>query len=69
MKKWTRRTFLKTTALLSTMPILASESKNTPQNSLEFIHITDSHMDLQDETSVEAMQSAVGVYQQTLSQD
>jgi Icc protein len=59
MKKWTRRTFLKTTALLSTMPILASESKNTPQNSLEFIHITDSHMDLQDETSVEAMQSAV----------
>ncbi len=55
MKKISRRSFLKTTAMLSTLPLMAKESKEEAKESLRFIHVTDSHMDLQDDESVEAI--------------
>ncbi len=59
MAKITRRGFLKTTALLSSLPLVASEKADTKEEALRFIHVTDSHMDLQDEESVEAMELMV----------
>ncbi len=59
MKKISRRGFIKSTLALSAMPLLAKEEKESKSKSLEFIHITDSHMDLQDEQSVEALEGAV----------
>ncbi|SFV58725.1 Serine/threonine protein kinase related protein [hydrothermal vent metagenome] len=62
MKKISRRGFLKAAAAITTLPLLGSASeKNTQQksNTLKFIHITDSHMDLADDDSVAAMKLAV----------
>ena len=62
MKKISRRGFLKGAAAITTLPLLGSASeKNTQQksNTLKFIHITDSHMDLADDDSVAAMKLAV----------
>ena len=59
MKKLTRRSFLKGAAIGAVTPLLAhAESQNT-QSSLKFIHITDSHMDLSNPESVEAMELMV----------
>jgi len=57
MKKISRRGFFKSAVTLGAMPFLASakESKET----LRFIHITDSHMDLSIPDSVEAMELMV----------
>ncbi len=55
-----RRRFLKTTALLSALPLIGeAKSRATRGKELKFIHITDSHMDLQDSDSVEALRLAV----------
>ena len=58
MPNISRRGFLKGAVAATTLPLLASavESKT---KSLKFIHITDSHMDLNDTDSVEAMKLAV----------
>ncbi len=60
MVKKARRNFLKTAAAIGTLPLFA-KADTTPkeETKLTFIHITDSHMDLQDEESVEAMETMV----------
>ena len=57
MPKISRRSFIKNTLALSTLPLIANA--NAKENNLRFIHITDSHMDLSDENSVEAMELMV----------
>jgi Icc protein len=52
-----RRTFFKIGAAISTLPLFAKEKKDSQELSL--IHITDSHMDLQDTDSVTALELAV----------
>jgi len=54
MSKISRRNFLKTAVAVSSMPLLAS-AQETKKETLKFIHVTDSHMDLGDNDSVEAM--------------
>jgi len=56
---YTRRNFLKLTAFFSSMPFLLNANEQKKEKSLRFIHITDSHMDLQDSDSIEALQLAV----------
>lgn len=53
--KISRRNFFKGAAALAAMPLMASETTE----SLKFIHITDSHMDLGDSDSVDAMELMV----------
>lgn len=55
MSNISRRNFLKGAAAVTTMP-LASLASEKPNQTLKFIHITDSHMDLSDNDSVEAME-------------
>ena len=55
MSNISRRNFLKSAVALSSMPLLASATDNQKET-LKFIHVTDSHMDLGDKDSVEAMQ-------------
>ena len=59
MKKVSRRDFLKSAAALGSMPFLAEAKDTENQQSLKFIHITDSHMDLGNDESVEAMELMV----------
>ena len=60
MQNISRRTFLKTTAALTAaLPLASSAKESNSSQSLKFIHITDSHMDLQDSDTVEAMKIAV----------
>ncbi len=53
MSNISRRNFLKGAAAISAMPLMAAKSEH---ETLKFIHVTDSHMDLSDNDSVEAMQ-------------
>ncbi len=55
MSKLTRRNFLKSAVALSSMPLLATAADNKKET-LKFIHVTDSHMDLSNNDTVEAMQ-------------
>ena len=55
MTKLSRRNFLKGAVALSSMPLLTNAA-DTKAERLKFIHVTDSHMDLSDSDSVEAMQ-------------
>ncbi len=55
MPKISRRNFLKSAVALSSMPLLATAQENKKET-LKLIHVTDSHMDLSDNDSVEAMQ-------------
>jgi len=52
MPKISRRGFIKGALAVGAMPLMANA---TNKESLKFIHITDSHMDLSNEDSVEAM--------------
>ncbi len=54
MAKITRRGFIKGAAVLSAVPFLAKANEKKPET-LKFIHITDSHMDLSNNESVDAM--------------
>ena len=54
MAKITRRGFIKGAAALSAVPFLAEANEKKPET-LKFIHITDSHMDLSNNESVDAM--------------
>ena len=58
MSKISRRNFIKSTLALGAMPLIANASTQNKQ-SLKFIHITDSHMDLADANSIEAMELMV----------
>ncbi len=49
-----RRSFFKKAIALSAIPLVANETNKA--QTLKFIHITDSHMDLSDSDSVEAME-------------
>ena len=53
-----RRDFLKGSLLATTLPLMSSEGKKESET-LKFIHITDSHFDLNIEDSVDAMILAV----------
>ena len=57
MPKISRRNFIKNALALSTLPLTVSAYSK--EDNLRFIHITDSHMDLSDENSVEAMELMV----------
>ena len=54
MSKISRRNFLKSAVVASAMPLMAS-TQTSPQQTLKFIHVTDSHMDLSDSDSIDAM--------------
>ncbi|MFT5660205.1 MAG: Icc protein [Sulfurimonas sp.] len=54
MSQISRRGFMKTALAMGALPLVANESKK--ENTLKVIHITDSHMDLADTASVEAME-------------
>ena len=58
MQKLSRRNFIKTAMAVGAMPLVA-DAKGAKIESLKFIHITDSHMDLADEDSVSAMELMV----------
>ena len=59
MQKNRRRDFLKNTVALTLLPLVANASKNSQKESLKFIHVTDSHMDLDVPKSVEAIKLMV----------
>jgi len=57
MKQISRRKFIKTALTMSALPLVAQA--RSKEDNLRFIHITDSHMDLSDDNSVEAMELMV----------
>ncbi len=59
MAKLTRRAFLKSAAALSTLPLVGEAATQKQPKSIRFMHVTDSHMDLGNEESVEAMELMV----------
>jgi len=59
MANITRRNFMKGAAAVSAMPFLAEAKEEKASETLKFIHITDSHMDLGNEESVDAMELMV----------
>ncbi len=61
MSKVTRRSFLKTTATLSALPLMAQASTTSASTKpgLKFMHVTDSHMDLDISESVESVKLMV----------
>ncbi|MDF1881984.1 metallophosphoesterase [Sulfurimonas sp. MAG313] len=59
MPKISRRGFIKSAMAMTAAPLLANTHESEDKNSLKFIHITDSHMDLEDQDSVEAMELMV----------
>jgi len=61
MKKVTRRGFIKSALALSVVPLglNAEDKRNEEKENLKIVHVTDSHMDLQIEDSVEAMELMV----------
>ncbi|SFV52000.1 Serine/threonine protein kinase related protein [hydrothermal vent metagenome] len=59
MAKITRRGFIKSGIALSLFPLYADAQESSTDNRLSFIHITDSHMDLDDEDSVKSIERMV----------
>ncbi len=59
MANISRRGFMKGAAAITAMPFLAEAKETETKESLKFIHITDSHMDLSNDDSVEAMELMV----------
>jgi Icc protein len=59
MQKISRRGFFKGAAAMTAMPFLVEAKDNDENKKLKFIHITDSHMDLSIDDSVEAMELMV----------
>lgn len=57
MPKLSRRNFMKTALAVSALPLVVSA--NNKENNLRFVHITDSHMDLSDQNSIDAMELMV----------
>ena len=61
MANSTRRNFFKGAIALAAMPLMATETndKKKKVNTLKIVHITDSHMDVSNTESVEALKMAV----------
>ena len=59
MKTLSRRNFFKGAAVLATLPLVATQAKESKPLSLKVVHITDSHLDLGNADSVEALKMAV----------
>ena len=59
MSTLSRRNFFKGAAAFAAMPLLADKKSTAPTQTLKLVHITDSHMDLGDPDSVEALKMAV----------
>jgi len=59
MQKISRRGFIKSALAMTALPLVVNADTTEKKNSLKFIHITDSHMDLSDKNSVEAMELMV----------
>ncbi len=59
MANISRRGFMKGAAAMTAMPFLTEAKEVKTKESLKFIHITDSHMDLSNDDSVEAMELMV----------
>ncbi len=60
MSEISRRGFLKGAVAFGVLPLVANTTqKKAKRESLKFIHITDSHMDLSDSDSVDALKLAV----------
>lgn len=55
MHKISRRNFIKTSVALGALPLVAGADSKVEKEPLRFIHVTDSHMDLQNDESVEAI--------------
>ncbi|AKF25453.1 hypothetical protein YH65_08755 [Sulfurovum lithotrophicum] len=55
----TRRGFMKGALAVSAFPLVSPANEAEENNRLKFIHITDSHMDLSNDESVEAMELMV----------
>ncbi len=55
----TRRNFLTAAATLTAVPLVAASDTHSQEESLKFIHVTDSHMDLDKEQTVEAIKRLV----------
>ena len=58
MVQITRRNFIKNAAVMTAMPFLV-EANEKKSETLKFVHITDSHMDLANEESIDAMKLMV----------
>jgi Icc protein len=58
MSNISRRNFLKTALAVSATPLMATTEKKQEQT-LKFIHVTDSHLDLSDDNSIEALELMV----------
>jgi Icc protein len=56
MSQISRRGFLKGAMAISALPLIANAANEKKAESLKFIHVTDSHMDLSDSDSVEAVE-------------
>ena len=56
MEKISRRGFIKSAAAMTAMSFIAQAKETKKVETLKFIHVTDSHMDLGDSDSVEAME-------------
>lgn len=59
MAKLSRRNFFKGAAAMTAMPFLAEAKQSETKETLKFVHVTDSHMDLSIDDSVEAMELMV----------
>jgi len=59
MAKISRRGFFKRAAVMGAIPLVATAQEHKEAPTLKFVHITDSHMDLSDSDSVEAMKLMV----------
>jgi len=57
MKKISRRNFLKTLGVTATLPLMGQAKES--EQSLKFIHVTDSHMDVHNQDSVDAIKLMV----------
>ena len=55
MENISRRSFFKAAVALGALPLIAQANQDSPKDKLKFIHITDSHMDLQVQQSIDAM--------------
>jgi len=59
MQTLNRRTFIKSALAMSALPLVSNAKELNNSKNIKFIHITDSHMDLSDTDSIEAMELMV----------
>ena len=59
MRPLSRRGFIKSSFIFSMFPLVSYAKDNKVNNNIKFIHITDSHLDLADDSSIEALEGMV----------